>query len=125
MREELLTDAFLREFLLGKVDDEERARIENLFLTDPEARERVLVVEQELMEDYLEDGLTTGDRENFLLRFGQTTAQQQQLRIDKAIKDWAVRENASSQTVSPVISTWDRLRTRLRPVFLIPIAAAT
>lgn len=127
MKEELPTDALLREFLLGKVDDEERARIENLFLTDPEARERVLVVEQELTEDYLEEGLTTGDREAFLLRYGQTPAQRQQLRIDKAIKDWALRENASSQMVPPVASTWDRLRTmlRLRPVFLIPIAAAT
>lgn len=126
MKEELLTDALLREFLLGRVDDEERARIEDLFLTDPEARERVLVVEQELMEDYLEDELTSGDRENFLLRFGQTTAQQQQLRIDKAIKDWAVRENASSQIVRNNHSIWGELRTvlRMRPVFAIPVAVA-
>ena len=34
MKEELLTDALLREFLLGKVDEEERERIESLFLTD-------------------------------------------------------------------------------------------
>ena len=126
MKEELLTDALLREFLLGKVDDEERARIENLFLTDPEARERVLVVEQELTEDYLEDGLTTGDREAFLLRYGQTSAQRQQLRIDKAIKDWAVRENASSQIVPNSHSIWDELRSvlRMRPVFAIPVAVA-
>ena len=37
MNEELLTDAVLREFLLGKVDEEESARIESLFLTDSEA----------------------------------------------------------------------------------------
>ena len=58
MNEEILTDALLREFLLGKVDDEEVARIESLFLTDSEARERVLVIEQELIEDYLENSLT-------------------------------------------------------------------
>jgi hypothetical protein len=106
MKEEILTDAVLREFLLGKINDEERARIESLFLTDSEAREKVLVVEQELIEDYLEDSLTGEDRENF-----------------KAIKDWALRENAA-QTIPIEPSIWQRLRARvrLRPVFVIPIA---
>ena len=124
MKEEILTDAVLREFLLGKVDDEECARIESLFLTDSEAREKVLVIEQELIEDYLEDSLTAEDREKFLLRYGQTAAQLQQLRITRAIKDWAVRENASVKAVPAGPSTWERLRVRiwLRPVFVIPIA---
>ena len=124
MKEEILTDAVLREFLLGKVDEEESARIESLFLTDSEAREKVLVVEQELIEDYLEDSLTAEDREQFLLRYGQTAAQLQQLRITKAIKDWALRENARVQTVPVESSIWSRLRARqwLKPVFVIPIA---
>ena len=123
MKEEILTDAALREFLLGKLDEEERAHIESLFLTDSEAREKVLVVEQELIEDYLEDSLSAEDRKKFLLRYGQTAEQLQQLRITKAIKDWALRENAS-QTVPLELSTWQRLRARLRlrPVVLIPIA---
>ena len=126
MTEELLTDAVLREFLLGRVNDDERARIESLFLIDSEAREKVLVLEQELIEDYLEDSLSTEDRETFLLRYGQTAAQRQQLRIDKAINEWALKENASSQTVPAGLSTWDRLRMmlRLRPQFVIPIATA-
>jgi hypothetical protein len=124
MKEEVLTDAVLREFLLGKVDDEEAARIESLFLTDSEARERVLVIEQELIEDYLEDSLTAEEREKFLLRYGQTAAQLQQLRITKAIKDWAVRESARVEAVPVELSMWSRLRARLRlnPVFVVPIA---
>jgi hypothetical protein len=126
MKEELLTDALLREFLLGKVDEEEAERIEGLFLTDPEAREKVLVLEQELIEDYLEDSLAAEDREKFLLRYGQTAAQLQELRITQAIKDWALRENAAVQTVPAEVSVWNRLRTRrsLRPAFVIPIAIA-
>lgn len=124
VKEEILPDALLREFLLGKVDDEERLRIESLFLTDPEAREKILVIEQELTEDYLEDSLSAEDREKFLSRYGQTAAQLQQLRITRAIKDWAVRENASVQTVPNELSVWSRLRARLRlkPVLVIPIA---
>jgi len=126
MNEELLTDAVLREFLLGRLDDEERARIESLFLTDSEARENVLVIEQELIEDYLEDNLPAEDKQEFLLRYGQTAAQRQQLRITEAIKNWALKENAAVRTVPTEVSTWDRLRTRLwlRPAFVIPIAVA-
>ena len=50
MNNESIDDAFLREFLLGKVSDEERARIEDLFLIDPQAKERVLGVEQDLTD---------------------------------------------------------------------------
>ena len=42
MKEESVTDGLLRQFLLGRVDDEERQRIESLFITDPQSRERVL-----------------------------------------------------------------------------------
>jgi hypothetical protein len=126
VKEEIPTDALLREFLLGKVRDEEGARIESLFLTDPEAREKVLVIEQELIEDYLENSLTAEDREKFLQRYGQTAAQLQQLRITKAIKDWALRENASVPPVHDDRSLWSRLRATLRPkpAFVIPIAVA-
>ena len=93
MKDEGLTDALLREFLLGKVNEEERERIEGLFLTDSQARERVLTAEQDLIEDYLEDGLTGEDKDLFLERYGQTPAQQRQLRINKSIKVWALRES--------------------------------
>ncbi len=124
MKEELPADALLREFLLGKVGDEERVRIESLFLTDPVAREKVSVLEQELIEDYLEDSLSAEDREKFLSRYGQTPAQLQQLRITRAIKDWAIRENALVQTVTGEVSIWSRLRAglRLKRELVIPIA---
>ncbi|HEU4509089.1 MAG TPA: hypothetical protein VFR78_12660 [Pyrinomonadaceae bacterium] len=119
MKEEILTDAMLREFLLGKLDDERRERIESLFLTDSQAREKILAVEEDLIEDYLEDSLTAADKELFLLRYRQTPVQQRQLEIDKSIKKWALRESAVAKT-----SLWASLRSRLalKPAFVIPIA---
>ena len=114
-----IDDAFLREFLLGKVDDEERGRIEDLFLTDPQAKERVLGVEQDLIEDYLEGTLTTADRERFVARYAQTAEQQRRLRITKSIKDWALAEAASSAKTSGGFRAWFGFR----PAFVIPIAA--
>ena len=123
MKEEGFTDALLREFLLGKVNEEERERIEGLFLTDSQARERILGAEQDLIEDYLEDSLTAEDKDLFLARFGHTSAQQRQLRINKSLKDWALREAASTHAVSAKVSASSRLRElfRLKPAFVIPI----
>lgn len=121
--EESLTDEELRQFLLGKVDDEERQRIESLFLTDPTAREKVLAAEQDLIDDYVENCLTTADRDVFLERYGDTPTQQRKLRIAKSIKEWAVASAAVSENT--FVPAPNRLRSgwRLRPVYLIPIAA--
>lgn len=125
-----ITGALLRQFLLGKVDDEERERIEILFLTDSSMRERVLAVEQELVEDYLEDSLSPGDREEFRLRYARTAEQQRKLRITKSIKEWAVKDGASEATTGEVnvaerprasVSLFARLRKRR--VYILPIAA--
>lgn len=117
-----MTDALLRQFLLGKVDDEERQRIESLFVTDRLSRDRVLAAEQELIDDYLEDMLSPADRESFLARYGNTPEQQRKLRIAQSIQELASRESDSVE--ADVSTVWTRLleRIRLRPVFVIPVA---
>ena len=130
MKDEVVSDALLRQFLLGKLDEEETQRIERLLFTDSAMRERVLIAEQELAEEYLEDSLSPADRNSFLLYYAQTPGQQRKLRIAKSIKDWAIEEAARSESevtnaalVKPSTS-WSRLRDRirLRPLFIVPIA---
>jgi hypothetical protein len=112
MKEEALSDALLRQFLLGRVTDEERQRIESLFLTDAEAKERTIAAEQELIDDYLEDGLTTEDRKQFHLHYGQTPEQQRKLKIARSIKEWA--ETATTEPVPVTRSSWGVVGQRLR-----------
>lgn len=123
MKEEILTDTLLRQYLLGKVDDEERERIEKLFITDSQARDRVLAARQDLIEDYLEDSLTNEDQEIFLLHYAQTPEQRRKLRINKSIKDWALTEVQAAPGSS---SIWTRLieTPLLRPAFVVSIAVA-
>ena len=123
MKEGLVTDALLREFLLGQLADEDRERIEDLFLTDSRTRDRVLAVEQDLIDDYLEDSLSQEEKERFLSRYAQTDEQRRKLRITGAIKDWAVREARTSHPDAPVATVWSRFRTwlGLKPRFLVPI----
>jgi hypothetical protein len=128
MKEESATDALLRQFLLGKVEDEERQRIESLFLTDSLMKERIFAAEQELIDDYLEDCLSTADRETFLSLYGDTAEQRRKLRIAKSIQEWAVSQSKTPPvTPEPAISAWGRIRDRLRlkPVLVIPIAVTT
>src|ERR1043166_4819155 len=121
MNDETVTDASLREFLLAKVNEEERQRIESLFLTDPQLKERVLGVEQDLIEDYLEGALSADDTDRFVSRYAQTPDQRRKLRITKSIKDWAI--TASAQHTPAKISYWTRLRERFRsrPAVVIPL----
>lgn len=126
MKEETVSDALLRAFLLGKIDVEERDRIEILFLTDSQERERLLSAEQDLIEDYLEDNLTPEDKRKFIALYGQTREQQRTLQITKSIKDWATWETALPQASGTKISMWTRLRgrPRLKLTSIIPIAVA-
>lgn len=125
MKEEAATDAQLRQFLLGNVEDEERQRIESLFLTDSLMRERILAAEQELFDDYLEENLPTADRAAFLSLYGDTAAQRRKLRIARSVQQWALDQQRTRTVIpKPALSIWSRLleRFRLRPVLVIPIA---
>ena len=124
MKEDSVTDALLREFLLGKLADADRERMEGLFLTDSATRERVLALEQDLIDDYLEDSLNQEDKERFLSRYAQTDEQRRKLRITGAIKDWAVREARTPHPAATTVSVWSRIWTwlRLKPRFVVPIA---
>src|ERR1043165_1578552 len=126
MKEEGATDALLRQFLLGRVADEERQRIESLFITEAQMKDKVLAAEQKLIDDYLEDCLTTADKEAFLSFYGDTAAQRRKLEIARSIQEWAVNQAGKTPIAAkPALSVWDRIRGRLpmKPILIIPIAA--
>ncbi|HYV09310.1 MAG TPA: hypothetical protein VE980_00155 [Pyrinomonadaceae bacterium] len=125
MSEDHVSDALLRQFLLGQVDDQERQRLESMFVTGALSNERVMAAEQHLLDDFLEDSLTPEDRERFLAQYGETPAEQRKLRIAKSIQDWAATNAEVTAVGAAAGSRWSRLlgRVRLNPVFAVPIAA--
>jgi hypothetical protein len=70
MKDEFVTDVEITRFLLGDVDDEERQRLESFFISDPESREKILIVEDDLIDGYLEDSLPASDRDKFVAQYG-------------------------------------------------------
>ena len=126
MKDESVTDALLREFLLDKVDDEVRRHIESLLPTDTTMRERVFAAEQDLIDDYLEDSLSSEDAEKFRSFYAQTAKQQRELRITKSIKEWAVAKYDAKNANVPVkhdVPTTTSKPLWLRPAFVVPLAA--
>jgi len=84
----------LRRYLLGMLDDEGQARVEERFLADRDFREQILVAEEEFIDDYLSGELSEQERESFDEYFLQTPQQRQKLRIAKAIRRFAAEAAA-------------------------------
>jgi hypothetical protein len=118
-----ITEQVLRQFFLGNVDNEERERIEILFMTQLDARQRVLVAEQDLIEDYLDDLLTPSDKSRFVQRYADTPHQQRKLMISRLVHDWAWSNSQRAKTHFVPILAWHRFAAWLRfqRVVLIPI----
>jgi hypothetical protein len=126
MKEESVKDAAVRQFLLGDVDDEERQRIESLFISEPEMKKRLLFAEDRLIEDYLEDCLSTSEKARFLAQYGYTPQQRRKLRITKSIKEYAVAKALLTGTATSAIPKRRTFLSALRlrnPRFFIPITA--
>lgn len=127
MKEVAASESALRQFLLGDVDEEERHRLESLFITDSVARERILAAEQDLIDDYLDGSLTAAEKQKFDQLYANTAAQRRKLRIATSIKEWATREGNASLRPKPVrTSLWSRLRDGvwLKPTVALPIAVS-
>lgn len=126
MKEQLVTDAEVRRFLLGDVDDSERQRIESIFISDAESNEQILLAEDDLFEDYFENSLTAADKNKFLAQYGHTPRQRRKLRIARSVKEYAIGEAQMSPPVVPADRTWDTFLAVLRPRnlrILVPVAA--
>lgn len=76
-----------RRYLLGELDDEGREQFEVRLVTDPQFREEVTMVEDELVDDYVSNALTAAERERFALHYLRTPQQVQKFRITKALSE--------------------------------------
>ena len=126
MKEDLVTDASLRQFLLAKVDDDERVRIESLVITNALTKERVCAAEQDLFEDYFEDALSGLDRESFRAQYAYTSHLQRRLEITRDIRNWAIAlQKKKGNSSGTQTSSWSSVFTsfQLKPMLVMPIAA--
>ncbi len=92
MREESESEKAIRRLLLGESGEEEQQHTEELFMTDPEYREKVLIAEDELVEDYLEGALSERERAKFRAHFLSTPRQRRKVRLARSLRSFTAAE---------------------------------
>ena len=101
----------LRRYLLGQLAEDARAEVEKDLLANDELFEELLVLEDEIIDEYLAEKLTMNDRAAFARHFLVTPERQEQVNFARAFK----RHLAGNKL--PVRSFW--------PGFLYKQTAAT
>lgn len=101
-RERLL----IRQYLLGELDDLEREQLEERVITNPDYKEEVLIMEEELLEDFVNGALSSRELESFNRMYSSSPAKQRKVKIAQALNRYATEHSA---VVPPLVQkSWAR-----------------
>jgi hypothetical protein len=100
MREVTEQDRLMRQFLLDKLDIQERERLEEQFMMDRAFKERLLIAEESLIEDYLDNFLEEADRKQFDSVYEASSELRQKLAIAKALRSAAKAEKSGRRLIT-------------------------
>lgn len=87
-------------YLLGELSEEGRQRFEERFVTDPEFREIALIVEGELLDDYLAGLLSPREQEYLDSYYLSEPGKTQDLEFAKALREYATQGEPAGQAVA-------------------------
>lgn len=79
----------MREFLLGTLDGDYKSQFEERILTEPGVYEELLVVEEDLIDQYLAGELSPLEQQQFESHFLITAERQKNLRFGKLLQQYA------------------------------------
>jgi hypothetical protein len=91
----------IRRYLLGRLDEARREQFEERFVKDAEFREAALIVEEELIDDYLAGLLPTDEQTHFDAHYLSGPRQQQEVTLARAIREYALNNAAAMPAVEP------------------------
>src|SRR4051812_4243471 len=109
----------IRQYLLGKLSQQDQPRLEGRLMTESSFLEALTLGEEELVEDYINDELSADDRLRFEQHFLLTTERQQKLRFALAFNRYTSNAlgsiarkqvEAKSSHASPAGFTWAQRR---------------
>ncbi len=91
----------VRQYLLGRVDESASNQFEERFVSDAEFRQTALIVEEELIDDYLAGLMPADDRARFAAHYLAGPRQRQELTLAQAIRQYALKSSAVELAVVP------------------------
>lgn len=98
----------IRRYLLGLVPEEEAATLGERLVTDKEFYEELLIVESELIDDYLSDELSPAEREKFESHFLIARERRDQLRFARSFHGYLSEQAPELETEALVEEPSDR-----------------
>lgn len=110
----------LRSYLLGTLEAEPRAELEERILCDPAAYEELLLLEEELIDQYLAGRLSNEERQQFETNFLITDERQKKLRFGQLLKRYLTSQAVPFQQLNQTAPS----RRRLAPLALVVAVAA-
>ena len=111
-----------RNYLLGTLEVGARAEIEEGILSDPAAYEEILLLEEELIDQYVAGGLSKADQQLFETHFLITEERQKNLRFGQLLKRYLSAQAVPAVSQKVPVQQLNRRRSPRR--FLAPVAIA-
>jgi len=96
----------IRLYLLGKLADSEKEQIEQELLANDDLFEEILIVEEELADDYVAGKLSLAERADFEGHFLATPERQQNLRFAQALNRYVTTEANRKLKTAPDPVNW-------------------
>lgn len=84
----------IRDYLLGSLATEQQAEFEERLLTSDEVHEELVIVEDELIDEYLREQLPPSDQESFESHFLVAPEHQEKLRFARTFRKYVAAESA-------------------------------
>ena len=79
----------MRDYLLGTLDPDRRAKLDERLLREPEIYEEVLAAEEELIDEYVTGDLSKLEQHQFETHFAITVERQRKVRFGSLLKKYA------------------------------------
>lgn len=119
----------IRRYLLGELPEQEREQVEQRLMTEDDLYQRLLLAEDDLIDEYVSGALSEHDREKFSRRLLRVPELRQDVRSTMALRKHALEtgsQAAARDSPAPqLLSLFDRLRKFfMRPAIGVAFAAA-
>lgn len=109
----------LREYILGEISDEERSVLEDRLMTDDDYFQELSMVEEDLIQNYVDDNLDPAEQAKFEQRFLISEENQQKIKFALAL-----RKYVNETDYSPQPQKKPNFFDSLKAFFSLPVTAA-
>ncbi len=122
----------MHEFLLGTLDGDYKTQFEERILTEPGVYEELLILEEELIDQYLAGDLSALEQQQFENHFLITAERQKNLRFGKLLREYAISQTDLTEreefltpvNQKPLDQSFALLRTPVRRWSALAVLAA-